>query len=132
MPFVVPGPLGPAVDQEDDRVFLGGVEARRTHQPALNTIAVGTGKLERFGRLKVEIGDELCIVVSEPRRRGLFLEAVGRAKLDSLQLSGLRDPAACEHEALALGRNAERRGRSATREGKLRCVSRRSLMSRRR
>ena len=51
------------MDQEDNRVFLGGVESGRTHQPALNTVAVGPGKFKRFARLQVEIGDELCVVI---------------------------------------------------------------------
>ena len=46
VPFVVPGTLRPAVDQEDDRVFLARVKSRRPHQPALNAVAVGPGELK--------------------------------------------------------------------------------------
>ena len=50
MPLVVPGPLRAAVDQEDDRVFLLRVEARRLEQPAGDLVAVGPLEGEALGR----------------------------------------------------------------------------------
>ena len=55
VPFVMPGTLGAAMDQEDDRIGLLGVEPGRAQQPAMNLVVVGPGELEAFDRRQVEL-----------------------------------------------------------------------------
>ena len=77
MPLVVPRPLGTAVDQEDDGIRLGRVEAGGPEQPAVDLVAIGAGEVKPSSPRQVKIGDDqgaLC----EVRARGLGLPSSQR------------------------------------------------------